>query len=97
MATYIARIMDAESGAENAYRFDGPDDLFDRTPMRIVRTFFETIEQSMFHRHHVDYEINTAIKKPEHRLVLVTGSYHLASGDDLPFLMMISPAEEEGE
>lgn len=95
MATYIARIMDAETGAENAYHFEGPDDLFERTPMRIVRLFFESIEVSMFHSEHVDYEINTAIKKPEHQVVLVVGSYHLHSGDDKPFMMMISPAARE--
>jgi len=95
MASYIARIMDAETGGENTYHFEGPDDLLDQTPMRIVRTFFESIEKSMFPHEHLDYEINTAHKRKEHNVVLITGSYHLHSGDDLPFLMMIARAGDE--
>jgi len=45
MARYTARMMDAATGGEGAYDFDGPDNLLSLTPVRVVRAFMEHVDR----------------------------------------------------
>ena len=91
MAIYRARLVDAETPAEMAYEFEAQDDLMNQTPVRVVRTFFEHVDRSMFPTKHVDYEINAAFKNRERRIVTCMGSPHF-EGDvpPAPFLLMVA-------
>jgi len=90
MATYTARMMAADTGAENTYSFDGPDDLFKQTPVRIVRTFMEYVDVKLLPAEHIDYELNAAFKNDKAQVVTALGSLILEHGGSIPFLLMIA-------
>lgn len=92
MATYVARMMDSNTGSEGIYEFDGPDELFKETPVRIVRRFMEHVDKKLFPTQHVDYELNACFKNKEHAVVTAMGSLLMEHPHtELPFLMMIAP------
>lgn len=92
MATYHARMMDASTGGEGAYRFEGPDDLMMRTADEIVSRFFDQVEAQLPSTS-IDWELNGAFNNRERKVVTAIGS--LISGKDpsLPFLLMIAEKE----
>jgi len=91
MAMYRAWMTDAVNGNEGVYDFDGRDDLFDDTPVRIVRTFMEHVDQDLFPREHIDYEINAALKHGQHKAVTAMGTLILRKGGPgLPFTLFIA-------
>jgi hypothetical protein len=96
MATYHARMLDAETGGEGSYDFEGPQDLMSRTADEIVTVFFDHVEQKILH-HHTDWEVNGIMKNRERRVVTAMGSL-LANGDEppLPFLLLISDQDSRG-
>jgi len=87
---FHARMMDASTGGEGAYEFEGPENLFSKTADEIVSTFFEHIERDVL-KNHADWEINGVLKNKERRVVTAIGSL-IPSADDapMPFLVMIS-------
>jgi len=90
MTTYYARLLDAETGGEGSYEFDGPQDLMQRTADEIVSIFFDHAESQVL-KGRVDWEINGVFKNRERRIVTAMGS--LIPGKDepaLPFLLLIS-------
>lgn len=90
MATFIANMIDAETGSDNRYDFEGPDDLLDRTPVRVVRHFMEIVDRELLPKEHIDYELNAAIKNRQLGVVTAMGSMMLERGGEIPFLLMIS-------
>ncbi|MGX1307619.1 hypothetical protein AB7M35_002339 [Amorphus suaedae] len=90
MATFIANMIDAETGSDNRYDFEGPDDLLDRTPVRVVRHFMEIVDRDLLPKEHIDYELNAAIKNRQLGVVTAMGSMMLERGGEIPFLLMIS-------
>jgi hypothetical protein len=91
MASYTAWMTDAETGNEGVYHFEGPDDLFRQTPVRIVRTFMEHVDQRLFPALHIDYELNAALKHGEHQVVTAMGSLITEKGPGIPFTLFIAP------
>jgi hypothetical protein len=90
MAEYRARMMDAEGGQEGVYDFKEQEDLLQRTPMAVVRSFFQHIDRTVFERHHVDYEINAAQKHRERGVVVAMGQFHLEGEQPpIPFTLII--------
>lgn len=90
MATYTAWMVDAETGSEGTYDFEARDDLFDDTPIRIVRVFMEHVDKDIFPAEHVDYEVNAALKHAPHQVVTAMGSLILEKGPSIPFTLFIS-------
>jgi hypothetical protein len=90
MATYTARMMDAETGGEGKYTFQGPDDLMKRTADEIVAAFFESATDIL--SKHADWELNGVLKNRERGVVTAIGSLVPDKGEELPFLLMISKA-----
>ena len=90
MARFTANMMDAETGSGNHYEFDGPDDLLDRTPVRVIRHFMEIVDRDLLPRKHIDYELNAAMKNRAIGIVTAMGSMILEKGGEIPFLVMIS-------
>ena len=91
MASYRARMMDAETGGEGIHDFEGPDNLFDRSPVTVVRTFFEAEREHDIAHTIEDYELNAAMKNKERKTVTALGSLLLTDGSELPFLLVIAP------
>ena len=90
MKTYYARMMDAETGGEGSYRFEGPDNLMKLTADEIVSAFFTAVEPTIL-KNHVDWEINGAMKNKERSVVTAMGALVPDRNEpDMPFLLMIS-------
>ncbi len=92
--TYRAVMLDAETGGEGRYTFTYPGDLMRETADEVIHQFFNHVDKAVF-THHVDYEINSAFKNKDRRVVTGLGSLvvdHGEKGAELPFLLLISEA-----
>jgi len=96
MAMFYARMMDAKTGGEGSYSFEGPDDLMSRTADEIVTTFFDHVDKEVLHND-ADWEVNGLMNSREHKVVTALGTL-IAQKDDapVPFLLMISDKEKNG-
>lgn len=93
MARYVARMLDAETGGEGIYQFEGPDQLMQRTADEIVSVFFDRVEKQIL-AHHVDWEINGVMKNRERGVVTAMGTLIPDKATPpLPFLLLISDAQ----
>ena len=92
MTTYRARLMDAETGGEGIHDFEAADDLLTRSPMRVVRTFFERERRTELSDNVEDYELYAALKNKQHGVVTAMGAL-VVDGNELPFMLMISRRE----
>ena len=90
MAVYQTILIDGRTGGEGRYTFTAPDDLMERTPVRAMRAFMESVEAKELLQGHQDYEINAAMRSPHHPVITTLGVLHLANGDKAPFMAMIS-------
>lgn len=87
---YYARMLAADGDAEESYDFEGPENLMDLTVDEIVGEFFKRIEEQVL-KHHLDWEINSAMKNRDRRVVTALGSLVPHRNDPpIPFLLMIS-------
>ena len=93
-ATYLAAMMDAETGGSQDYEFEAAPDLFHRPADDIVGAFINSLDGYGDNPAPLAYELNSAIKKPELQVVMATGTLQLDRGE-IPFLLMISPADKE--
>ena len=93
MTSYVATMMDAETGAQGTYPFEADAQLFEKTPVRIVRLFMEHVDKDLFPKHHLDYEINACLKSREKRVVTAIGSLHFEHEPASPFMLMIADAK----
>ncbi len=86
---FAARMLDAETGGEGQYEFEGPNDLFKKPADEIVAAFFDHVERDVL-KHNTDWELNSAMKNRERRIVTAMGSLILAADEPpLPFLLLI--------
>lgn len=90
MAQFVASLMDAETGSDNKYDFDGPDDLMKMTPVRVIRHFMEIVDKQLLPSEHIDYELNAAMRNKEAGVITGIGSLIRENGGEIPFLLMIS-------
>ena len=90
----IATMMDAGVGegrqGEGRYEFDAPDDLFDRSPVKVIRAFMEHVDKVEMPNEDVDYELYSCLKNKHLKVVTGLGSL-LINGAELPFMVMIAP------
>jgi hypothetical protein len=93
MARYTVRMMDADTGGEGRYGFEGADDLFARTPVQIVRAFMEHVDRDEFPHQHIEYELNAAFKNADKRVVTAMGQLILEHLPPIPFMLMIAPED----
>lgn len=90
MTTYHARIMDAQTGGEAAYSFEGPTDLLKRTGDEVVTAFFDAVEASVLNGH-ADWELNGVLNNRARGVITAIGSLiPQKSEPPIPFLLMIS-------
>lgn len=88
-ATCHAVVMGPVSGSDTHYEFDVEADFFDKPADEIVEAFMAHIHEAGIIRHEFHYELNSAFKNKEKRVVTAIGNLQL-EGDDLPFTAMIS-------
>ena len=90
MTTYYARILDAETGSEGRYPFEGPGDLMQRPADEVVSIFFEEVDREVL-RDHVDWELNGVLNHRERGVVTALGSLIPKKNEPpIPFLLMIA-------
>lgn len=89
-----ATMMDAGVGeghdTEGRYIFEGPDTLFDESPIAVIKAFMEHVDHIELPAEHVGYEIYSALKSHDRPVVTGAGVLKLAHGN-IPFMVMISP------
>jgi len=93
-ATYLAAMMDAETGGNQSYEFEAASDLFRKPADDIVEAFINSLDGFGDNPAPLAYELNSAVKKSEQQVVMATGSLRVEHGE-IPFLLMISPAHKE--
>ena len=89
MAKYSATLIHGRTGGEGHYEFDGPDNLLRKKPVKIMQAFMDCIEAKTGIGH-IDYEINAALKNKKYEIVTVIGAIEFESGDEQPFVCMLS-------
>jgi hypothetical protein len=77
-------------GTEGRYTFDGPDDLFDQSPINVLKAFMQHVDHVELPAEDAGYEVYAALKSPDRPVVTCAGMLKLAHGD-IPFMVMISP------
>jgi hypothetical protein len=88
-ATCHAVVLGPISGSDSHYEFEADDDLFQRPADEIVEAFMAHIHREGVIKHEFGYELNSAHKNKEKRVVTAIGNL-LLDGDELPFTAMIS-------
>lgn len=88
MKIFRTRMLHGRSGAEGIHDFEGPDDLFDQSPMKIMIFFMEHASEKGYHEHD-DYEIFTALKNRDNTVVTVIGEFCYTPKIRSPFVCMI--------
>ena len=97
MTTYQARMMDAATGGEGIYEVEDREDLFGKTPVRIIRAFMEYIGEDLIPENYKDFELNAAVKNEAAKVVTGLGTLILINDPPLPFAIMISPKPASAE
>ena len=92
--TYCAALLDAETGGNETYEFEAKADLFQMPACDIVDTFIKHLNNGGSYPSPMSYELNSAVKKENRKIVMATGSLLVAKGE-IPFLLMISPQIRE--
>ena len=95
MNTYVARMMDAETGSEGRYEFEADDGLLGKSPVKVVRAFMEHVDKDLFPHQHIDYELNAAFKNKGKKVVTAMGSLVTGHDPEIPFLLMIVSKKRE--
>jgi hypothetical protein len=87
---FRAAFMSADTGGSATYEFQADSDLFHQSADEIVGTFMARMNDRLDWERPLSYELNSAVKKADKKVVLAAGSLVLEKGE-LPFLLMISP------
>ena len=94
MAEYEATMMDAGvgegHGTDERYVFEGPDDLFTKSPIKVIKAFMEHVDHVELPEEHVGYELYSSLKNDQQMVVTGLGNLLLDRGQ-IPFMVMISP------
>jgi len=88
--TYQAQMIDAADGPDATYEFEADESLFERPRSELIARFMEYVDHVELPKEDVAYEIYSAFKNRELKVVTAIGALLLAHGD-IPFMVMISP------
>lgn len=92
--TFIASMMDAETGGNASYSFEAPVDLLDLPTPEVIATFIKNLSNVKEYSSLLTFHIEHSVKKHEKKVLLATGSLVLSNGE-IPFLLMISPKNRD--
>lgn len=97
MSKFRVIVVDAGTGGEGQYEFEGSGLLISASPMRVIRAFFESeIAQKRILPHFPDWEIYTAFRHEDRWVVTVTGSLIDKDGAKTAFMAMVSLVDDDG-
>ena len=86
---FHARMLDASTGGEGAYEFEAADDLMQQPADEVVSAFFDYVDKQLLVPG-ANWELNSALKNRERRVVTAMGSLIPSQNDaPMPFLLMI--------
>lgn len=88
--TYMAQMLDAAEGPDATYEFEADDSLFDRPRMELIARFMEHVDHVELPKEDIGYEIYSAFKNRDLKVVTAMGALRLHHGE-IPFMVMISP------
>jgi hypothetical protein len=91
MAQYEAVLMHGVRGGEGTYTFEGPDDLMNKSPARVMRHFMAWVDANAGIGH-VDYELNAVMKNDDASIVTSLGRMIFDGDNAQPFVCMIARA-----
>ncbi|WP_193186315.1 hypothetical protein [Nisaea sediminum] len=87
--TLVATMMSATGDNQEEYVFTTEDDdIWQKTPLNIIRAFAEYVDEEVFPKEMVDFEINASFKNEEHKCVTAMGQMVFERGR-IPFTLMI--------
>lgn len=86
--TCHAVMMDADRGTEARYDFDLEKEVFDHPAHEVINAFFDYLKAHHEAPEHGQWELNSAIRNKEKRLVTSMGHLILPHGE-IPFMLMI--------
>jgi hypothetical protein len=88
--TFIASMMDAETGGNGSYLFDAQADLLDLPTPEVIAAFIKHLSSVDEYSTLLSFHIEHSVKKNDKKVLLATGSLVMSKGE-IPFLLMISP------
>jgi len=91
--TYVAQMVDAAEGPDANYEFEADENMFDRPRGELIACFMEHVNHIELPKEDVGYEIYSAFKNRDLKVVTATGALRLSHGD-IPFMVMISPKKK---
>jgi len=94
MTTFVATLVDSETGAGNDYRFEDADSLLDEPANRVVDRFFAKMNDKHLVHQALHYDINKAFRSDSADCVTGWGSLILQKGK-IPYMVMIAPADRD--
>lgn len=83
-----AVMMDAETGVEDRYDFEMEKEIFTHPAHEVVDAFFKYLQRHHETPKHGRWELNSAIRNKDKRLVTSMGHLILPHGE-IPFMVMI--------
>jgi hypothetical protein len=92
--TYTAQMLDAADGPDATYEFQADESLFDRPRMELIAKFMEHVDHVELPKEDIGYEIYSAFKNRELKVVTAMGALRLHHGE-IPFMVMISPKKAD--
>ncbi|MBB4286550.1 hypothetical protein [Roseospira goensis] len=93
--TYVAQMIDAAEGPDASYEFEADEGLFDRPRMELIAKFMDYVDHIELPKEDVGYEIFSAFKNRDHKVVTAMGALRVRGGE-IPFMVMISPKKTKG-
>jgi hypothetical protein len=88
--TYQAQMIDAADGPDATYEFEADEALFERPRGELIAAFMDHVDHVELPKEDIGYEIYSAFKNRDLKVVTATGALLLAHGE-IPFMVMISP------
>ncbi|MBB4266746.1 hypothetical protein [Roseospira visakhapatnamensis] len=88
--TYVAQMVDAADGPDATYEFQADETMFERPRAELIACFMDYVDHVELPREDIGYEIYSAFKNRDLRVVTAMGTLRLRHGD-IPFMVMISP------
>lgn len=90
--TYVAQMIDAADGPDGTYEFQADESLFDRPREELIAAFMNHVDHVELPKEDVGYELYSAFKNRDLKVVTAMGALRLAHGE-IPFMVMISPKQ----
>jgi len=91
--TYVAQMIDAADGPDATYEFEADETLFERPRAELIATFMEYVNHIQLPKEDVGYEIYSAFKNRDLKVVTAMGALRVPNGE-IPFMVMISPKKD---